>query len=221
MSTQWVNTQPDAGALHALLLTLPGRVPIADLDELWIFPTRRIAVGESTVVVLSLFDEDPDRRRVMTARFTVSRDKKGVAKVADKIDEYGTAPLEAVTRVVDGVVRRLGEDVEQPPRREHIDRSVLTWQDLLIELGAPRNTFGDPAPAAGAEASAAADTPDTSGTPGTSGTPDTSDTSNTSDTPDTSDTSDTSHTFHTSEAPAPAGAPKAEEPVTASSRVDG
>jgi hypothetical protein len=144
MSTQWVNTVPDAGALHALLLSLPDRIPVADIDELWIFPTRKIAVGESTVLVLSLFDDDPERRRVMTARFTVSRDKKGVAKVLDKLDEYGTAPLEAVSRVVDGVVRRLGEDVEQPPRRESIDRSIEQWQALLLDLGAPRSTFDDP-----------------------------------------------------------------------------
>jgi hypothetical protein len=170
MSTQWVNTVPDAGALHALLLSLTPRVTVADIDQLWIFPTRKIAIGESTVVVLSLFDEEPDRRRVMTARFTVTRDKKGIAKVQDKLDEYGSAPLEAVSRVVDGVVRRLGEDVEQPPRQENIDRSSARWQELLIELGAPASTFDDPArenadalaaveDAAGSEASTGTEAP--------------------------------------------------------------
>ncbi len=146
MSTQWVNTQPDAGALHALLVSLIPRIPLIDIDELWIFPTRKIAIGESTVVVLSLFDADEARRRVMTARFTVSRDKKGVAKVVDKVDEYGTAPLEAVSRVVDGVVRRLGEDIEQPPRNEPIGGSRDAWNDLLTDLGAPRSSLiEDPA----------------------------------------------------------------------------
>jgi hypothetical protein len=147
MSTQWVNTQPDAGALHALLLSLPARVPISDIDHLWIFPTRKIAVGESTVVVLSLFDADAERRRVMTARFTVSRDKKGVAKVADKLDEYGTATLDELGRVVEGVLRRLGEEVEQPPRDEEIAGDVTNWQALLIDLGAPKSAFDEPAPA--------------------------------------------------------------------------
>lgn len=141
MSTQWVNTEPDAGALHALLLSLPARVPIADIDRLWIFPTRKIAVGESTVFVLSLFDADSERRRVMTARFTVARDKKGVGKVQDKLDEYGTATLDAVHRVVDGVVRRLGEEVEKPPREEQIDGNEENWKALLIDLGAPRSMF--------------------------------------------------------------------------------
>jgi hypothetical protein len=139
MSTQWVNTQPDKGALHALLLSLTPRVPVGDIDELWIFPTRKIALGESTVVVLSLYDADAERRRVLTARFTVSRDKKGVATVADKLDEYGTAPLDAVARVVEGVVRRLGEEVEKPPRNERIDGSRDAWLALLIDLGAPRS----------------------------------------------------------------------------------
>lgn len=144
MSTQWVNSQPDAGALHALLLTLPSRVPISDIDHLWIFPTRKIAIGESTVVVLSLFEADAERRRVMTARFTVTRDKKGVATVVDKIDEYGAATLDAVSRVVEGVVRRLGEEVEQPPRDEEIGGSADTWKDVMIELGAPRASFDVP-----------------------------------------------------------------------------
>jgi hypothetical protein len=150
MKTQWVNTQPDAGALHALLLTLPGRIAVKDIDELWIFPTRKIAIGESTVVVLSLFDEDAERRRVMTARFTVSRDKKGVARVQDRLDEYGTAPLEAVARVVDGAVRRLGEDIEQPPRNEKLEGSTDAWHALLIDLGAPKASLEE-APAAVAD----------------------------------------------------------------------
>lgn len=141
MSTQWVNTQPDAGALHALLLSLPDRIPIPDIDQIWIFPTRKIAVGESTVIVLSLFDADPERRRVMTARFTVVRDKKGAAKVQDKLDEYGTATLDAVSRVVEGVVRRLGEEIELPPRNECVDGNAGQWQNLMIDLGAPRSTF--------------------------------------------------------------------------------
>lgn len=141
MSTQWVNTQPDAGAIHALLLSIVPRISISDIDRLWIFPTRKIAVGESTVVVLSLFDADRERRRVMTARFTVARDKKGVANVQDQLDEYGTATLDAVHRVVEGVVRRLGEEIEQPPREEHLDGNADYWQTLLLDLGAPRSAF--------------------------------------------------------------------------------
>ncbi|MEO5511796.1 MAG: hypothetical protein ABIV28_04990 [Longimicrobiales bacterium] len=158
MSTQWVNTLPDLGALHALLQALTTRVAISDIDELWIFPTRRIAIGESTVVVLSMFDEDPERRRVLTARFTVSRDKKGVATVNDKLDEYGTAPLDAVARVVDGVVRRLGEEIEKPPRREIIDRSTDAWLALLIDLGAPRSIM-EPDPVAEVEGGGASAEP--------------------------------------------------------------
>ena len=138
MSTQWVNTQPDAGAVHALLASVADRVGVDAVEQIWIFPTRRIAIGESTVVVFSLFEDDAERRRVLTARFTVTRDKKGAAKVQDRIDEHGSAPAGSVERVVEGVLRRLGEDVEQPPRNERIDRSAETWTNLLVDLGAPR-----------------------------------------------------------------------------------
>jgi hypothetical protein len=138
MTTQWVNTQPDAGAIHALLASVADRVGIDGVDQLWIFPTRRIAVGESTVVVFALYEDDPERRRVLTARFTVTRDKKGAAKVQDRIDEHGSAPVGSVERVVEGVLRRLGEDIEQPPRNERIDRSAEAWTGLLMDLGAPR-----------------------------------------------------------------------------------
>ena len=138
MSTQWVNTQPDAGALHALLASVAERIGIDSVDQIWIFPTRRIAIGESTVVVFCLFEDDADRRRVLTSRFTVMRDRKGSAKVQDRIDEHGSAPIGSVERVVEGVLRRLGEDIEQPPRNECIDRSSDTWTDLLVDLGAPR-----------------------------------------------------------------------------------
>ena len=102
-TSQWVNTVPDAGALHALLARLAEHFPPAGIDDLWIFPTRRIAIGESTVMVVSGFDhDDAERRRVITARFAVSRDRKGVATVQEKFDEHGSAPEAAVTRVVQG-----------------------------------------------------------------------------------------------------------------------
>jgi hypothetical protein len=136
MSTaQWANIGDDAGALHALVERIANHVAIDAVDYVWIFPARKIAIGESVVVVVGAFDEDPERRRVITARFTVSRNKKGVADVKEKVDEHGAAPTDAVPRIVQGVLRRLGEDAEAEPRAEQIDGDIERWDALVVELG--------------------------------------------------------------------------------------
>lgn len=55
-TAQWVNAGPDDAALPALLERIGQRVPIASIDELWIFPTRHAQGIESTVIVVSTFD---------------------------------------------------------------------------------------------------------------------------------------------------------------------
>jgi hypothetical protein len=137
MSTpQWVNAGPDAGALHALLERVPPHVPVEAIDEVWVFPTRRISEGESTVVVVSAHDEPADHRRVLTFRFLVSRDRRGNASVREFADEHGTAPASAVHRLVDGVLRRLGDDAAQPPAAIPIRGADSAWHEWLRSLGA-------------------------------------------------------------------------------------
>lgn len=136
--SKWANTEPDAGLPHALLERLAARVPIAVIEELWLFPTRRIATGESTVFVVAAFDEDTEKRRVITARYAVSRDRKGVATVQEQIDEHGIAPAPAVTRIVNGVLNRMDQEGEQPPRAERIERDPDRWWALIEELGGKR-----------------------------------------------------------------------------------
>jgi hypothetical protein len=135
VSTQWANIGEDAGALHALISQIPAQLPVEFIDYLWIFPARRVATGESTVVVVGAFDEDAARRRVLTARFTVARDRRGAATVTPRFDEHGSAPAAAVPRIVQGVLRRLGEDTEAEPREEQIGGSSERWSGLIVELG--------------------------------------------------------------------------------------
>lgn len=134
-SGQWANIGDDEGALHALLERVPAQVAIEQIDYVWIFPPRRVAVGDSVVVVVAAFDEDPERRRVITARFTVSRNRKGIASVTARFDEHGAAPADAVPRIVQGVLRRLGEEAVAEPRAEQIVRSPERWRELVVELG--------------------------------------------------------------------------------------
>lgn len=134
-STQWANIGNDDGAPHALLQRVAEQVSVEQIDHLWIFPPRRVASGESIVIVVSTFDDDPERRRVMTALFTVARNRKGTAQVNVRFDDHASAPTGAVPRVVDGVLRRLGEEVGAEPREQSIAGSRDRWDELVIDLG--------------------------------------------------------------------------------------
>lgn len=134
---QWVNTEPDEGAPHALLERVAAQYPPEILDEVWIFPTRRAAGVESTVVVVAAHGEDPERRRVATAHFSVTRDKKGKPTVDARFEEHALAPAGALGRIVDGVLRRLGDELAAPPRAERIERDLDRWSALIVDLGGP------------------------------------------------------------------------------------
>jgi hypothetical protein len=170
MSTaQWANIGEDDGALHALLERVLEQVTVDAIDYVWIFPPRRIAIGESTVVMVGAFDQDPARRRVLTAHYTVSRNRKGVPDVKAHFDEHGSAPEAAVPRIVQGVLRRLGEDAEAEPRAEQIGGDSARWDALIVELGGrPRGAYAEHAdtPAEGRPADGEAETPPQGGTPG-------------------------------------------------------
>jgi hypothetical protein len=138
-STRWANIGDDPGALHALIERIPEHAAIETIDYLWLFPARRVAVGDSIVVVIGAFDHDPERRRVSTAHFTVARNRKGAATVTATFTEHGSAPIAAVPRIVQGVLRRLGEDTEAQPREALIAGDPDRWDTLIVELGgAPR-----------------------------------------------------------------------------------
>lgn len=136
-STQWANIGDDAGAPHALLERVAQHVAVPLIDRLWIFPGRKIAAGESIVIVIAAFADEPQRRRVLTARFTIARDRRGTASVTARFDEHASAPTDALPRVLDGVLRRLGEVTDAPPREAHPGGDPDRWTALLAELGAP------------------------------------------------------------------------------------
>jgi len=154
MSTGWANIDDD-GALAALLGRIAGRVAPSSIDVLWIFPTRRSGVTESTVIVLSLFDEDRTRRRVGTVHFLVTRDARGRATVGDKTEEHASAPPDAVERIIDGVLRRLEHEADAPPRRVAIEGDETAWQALIVNVADPAarpRTAASPFPPPGAAA---------------------------------------------------------------------
>lgn len=143
-AAKWVNAGPDEGALHALLERIAERVPHERIDVLWIFPPRLAAAIESTVIVIARFDDDPDRRTVATAHFKVTRDRRGRATVDLQMQEHGNAPVGATQRVVDGVLRRLGDEVgREAPRRVDIAGDAGAWWSLYQDVGGepPEDAF--------------------------------------------------------------------------------
>jgi hypothetical protein len=134
-TAKWANTENDEGALPVLLQRMEKYLPADSLDALWIFPTRRAGSAESTVVVAACRDPEDDRRLVYTAHFTVLRDRKGRATVEERLQEHARAPAEALSRVVAGVVRRLGDEAAHPPRHEAIDGEVAAFDALIRALG--------------------------------------------------------------------------------------
>jgi len=148
-TSKWVNTDPDAGLPHALLERLAQQVPPGNIEDIWLFPARRTAAGESTVFLVAALETEADNRRVITARYTVTRDRKGTANVREQIDEHGTAPAAAITRIVNGVLHRMDQEGEQPPRTERIERDPERWWALIEQLGGTRPAVpAEPAPEA-------------------------------------------------------------------------
>jgi len=135
---------PDPGLAAAHLADLGARLGVAAIDELWVFPTRRLGTLDSTVIVVSAFAEgEDDRRRVLTAHYTVRRDPRGRPVVQQEIVEHAIAPADRIARVVDGVLRRLDEEFAGDEQR---------FAELVDRIGgSPAGSEGD-----GAEAAAAA-----------------------------------------------------------------
>lgn len=119
---------PLAAALTALALP-PERV-----DTVWLFPTRTLGERESALAVLSLFDDDPARRRILTLqveRLPAPARRQPRPRV-DTLAEQGSCPRERVERVLDGVLRRLGAAAaEATPRVEAIAGDPARWAALL------------------------------------------------------------------------------------------
>ncbi|MFO7893279.1 MAG: hypothetical protein R6U63_06085 [Longimicrobiales bacterium] len=122
---------PDA-PLFALLRTLAEEIAPPRIDRVWIFPPRRIEVGETAVVVVAALTEtEADRRRVYAAHYT-ALDDSDEHRLA--VDEYGTAPADRVGRLVEEVVERIKEGPAGAPRSMRVEGDQRRWDEILHEL---------------------------------------------------------------------------------------
>ena len=104
------------------------------IDRLWIFPPMVNGRRERGLVTASRVpaDADDERRILVTAAYLGERTGKGLA-VDVLIDEQGIAPPDAFPRVMEGVVRRAGEDLGEA-REVEIGRDPARFLELLDEF---------------------------------------------------------------------------------------
>lgn len=109
--------RPVSAPLARLLVELPSVVAMERVDRAWVFPPRRHGDLETGLVVLSLLGQAADAqapREVVTVRYEY---RGGAGKKGEEVRSsasHGWAPAERVLRVIEGVLRRLGEEGEDP-----------------------------------------------------------------------------------------------------------
>lgn len=123
-------------ALPRTLAGLRERLGVEELARLWIFPPLRRGRTERGLVAASLHLDggDEERRRVMTVSYAAER--SGLDLTVDtSFSEEGDAPPELLPRVMDGVVRRAGEEHGEP-REVEIEGSAAAFDVLMEEFDA-------------------------------------------------------------------------------------
>ena len=80
------------------------RVSVDRLDRLWVFPPSRLGRVERGLLVASLLiPDDPDRRLLVTLRYTSEETGKGIS-FDPLLQEEGVAPPDRLPRIIAGVV---------------------------------------------------------------------------------------------------------------------
>ena len=139
----WLTSKADAASLPALMDNLASQIDVGTIDELWVFPTQRSAGVESTVFVLSFLEEN-NMRRVMTAHFRATRNKRGEPTVEHKLNDQALAEAERIPRVIDGVLKRMDDFAAAPASYARIDCKPERWAAVVEVLSNLKPT--DPLP---------------------------------------------------------------------------
>ena len=120
-------------ALPRTLVRLRDRLGVDDMDRLWVFPPLKRGRRERGLAVASLhLDDDAERRRLVTVAYAAERSGLDL-KVDVSFTEEGSAPPAMLPRVMEGVVRRAGED-HTDAREVEIERDVERFDALLAEF---------------------------------------------------------------------------------------
>ena len=119
-------------ALPRTLVLARERLGAERVDRLWMFPALRRGRREWGLITVSLFLDGEERRRIVTVAYTAERTGRSLT-VDQAFHEEGDAPPELLPRVMEGVVRRGGEEYGEP-REVEIGGDPLRFGALLDEF---------------------------------------------------------------------------------------
>ncbi len=131
-------------AYRTVLDPLDRRLGAVGIDRLWAFPPREVRGVPAALIVVSAYAEQTDRRRLVTARLVVDPPqedgpRRRAAGSRVEVAEQGEVPRERVPRLLDGVLRRLGEDPgEAAPATFEIGGDARRWEAMRADLAAER-----------------------------------------------------------------------------------
>src|SRR5687768_14974268 len=111
---------------------LGDKIGATEIDRLWIFPPLIRGRREWGLVAASVYTGREERRRLLSAAYVAERTGQGLSVVHD-LDEQGEAPPDRLPRVMDGVVRRAGEELGEP-REVVLEGVTETFDELLKEF---------------------------------------------------------------------------------------
>lgn len=118
-------------ALPRTLIRLRDRLGVETLDRLWIFPPVRRGRREQGLVAVSTYQDDDDRRIMVTVAYNAEHTGRGVT-VEPSFTQEGLAPPDTFPPVMQGVVRRSKEGSGEP-REVEIGGSPSKFEELMEE----------------------------------------------------------------------------------------
>ncbi|MEO8031151.1 MAG: hypothetical protein ABJC74_04580 [Gemmatimonadota bacterium] len=86
-------------------------IPVADVDAVWLFRGIKHEGKEFGTAVISR--TEGERRRIYTARFTLTQKGKERGKFEATVAEIGSGPLDAVGELIAGVRRRMDDEIPE------------------------------------------------------------------------------------------------------------
>lgn len=120
-------------AIPRTLIRIRDEISVVFIDRLWIFPPVRRGRREQGLVAVSTFlDGSDDRRGLVTVAYAAEHTGRGVS-VTPSVSHEGEAPPDRFPTVIEGVVRRSGDELGEP-RGVEIGGEPARFEGLLEEF---------------------------------------------------------------------------------------
>lgn len=122
-------------AIPRVLIRVREQIGVSSIDRIWIFPPVRKGRREQGLLAVSTFSDDvADRRSMVTVAYVAEHTGQRVT-VTPTITVEGEAPPDRFPVVIEGVVRRSGDELGDPKEVE-IDGEAARFEGLLEEFDA-------------------------------------------------------------------------------------